>query len=97
MTSSPAPNSLIYFRVVDREVTIIGESLVWEGFLSEIEFFEFHADRLAKLLDGDTSNGICYHSDGASFAFSPGKRPGESSGVYSADTLPLRDLLNELV
>lgn len=97
MTTSPTSSPLVYFRAVDREVTIIGESLVWEGFQAEIDFFQFHADRLAKFLESDTHSGLCYHSDGSSYAYSPGKNAGESNGVYSASCLPLRDLLNELI
>ena len=97
MTTSPTSSPLVYFRAVDREVTIIGESLVWEGFQAEIDFFQFHADRVAKFLESDNHSGICYHSDGSSYAYSPGKNAGESNGVYSAGTVPLRDLLNELI
>ena len=97
MTISPTSSPLLYFRAVDREVIIIGESVVWEGFQSEIDFFQFHGDRLAKFLESETHSGICYHSDGRSYAYSPGKTPGETQGVYSAACLPLRDLLNELV
>ncbi len=91
-TSKP----ITHFRVVDREVIIIGESTVWEGFQAETEFFQFHADRLGKFLDCEAHTGICYRSDGQSYAYAPDKASGETNGIYSPTNLTIQEMLSEL-
>ncbi len=96
MSTNPDAIPYIYFRSADRVVTVIGESLPWEGFQGEIDFFQFHADRFAKFLESEVHSSICYHSDGNSYAYAAGKIPHQHQGVFCPSLVPLKELLNEV-
>lgn len=96
MSENSEDATLVYFRSVNREVRVIGESAPWEGIQGEIDYFQFHAERVGKLLDFETPPTICYQADGCSYAYAPNRNETGVDGVYAQGLVSLAGLLAEV-
>jgi hypothetical protein len=93
----PPDHRLTHFSSIDGQVIINGQSTIWEGFQAEIDYFNFHADRIGELLDGEGIAITAYHSEGNSYAYAKYPKSERIHGIFSSESFLMKDLIHEII